>query len=98
MLGNLLVFCLELGVCLNARKSFAVYVLVRPVTAGLRSSAVGGDTVTMLSTPRACGGVAVRCACCCLVAAPAPAEGVLGACAVVVVVVVIIGGGVVDGG
>lgn len=62
VLGSRLVFCLALGVCLNARKSFAVYVLVRPVTAGLRNSAVGGDTVTMPSTPRACGGVVGRCA------------------------------------
>ena len=72
VLGNRLVFCLALVVCLNALKSFAVYVLVRPVTAGLRSKAVGGDIVTMLSTPLACGGVIARCESC-LPPSPSPA-------------------------
>ena len=57
LLGNLLVFCRAFGVCRSTRKSLALYVLVSPVTAGLRNRAVEGDTVINDSMLCACGGV-----------------------------------------
>ena len=45
VLGNLLVFSLAEGACLNCLKSLFAYVLVSPVAAGDLKSAVGGEII-----------------------------------------------------